>query len=91
MGDNTPEENAAWEQELLAEFRRAKGGGKGEPKAAAKVAQLPPTAEAQGIARTAQAFTQRPSAHTQRMTQRSPMLGLQENWAQLGPVPEQET
>ena len=28
-GDYTSEENAAWEQELLAEFRRAKGGGKG--------------------------------------------------------------
>ena len=25
----TAEENAAWEQELLAEFRRSKGGGKG--------------------------------------------------------------
>ena len=29
MSRSVNEENAAWEQELVAEFRRAKGGGKG--------------------------------------------------------------
>ena len=37
----TSEENAAWEQELLAEFRRGKGGGKGGGRRAKRRWQRP--------------------------------------------------